>query len=300
MKPTHPCARIKEALRVTQAASVAQRMFLVSAMIHADDQGEGCTANMRTLTEYAGITRETGQRALRQYIDRGEIVRTSVTFRGRTRKALRILVGYAPVQPQECDLTSHSWCDPTSQGGVISRHSHLKYPLRRKNTPKPLRPSASQTSESLSAPTQRDVVASLERKGKESASQQSMNADPKEVRADVRRREEARGKRAAPQAVPGFSAERVVSAWNGIPDVVPFSGEIPPVLRTLIMQRINEQSDPKWWEKKFAMLVHNDWIRGRTEHPFSVTLAWLMGPKGWQKLTSGQFDVRIKKRGVNL
>ncbi|MFO0767588.1 MAG: hypothetical protein U0231_12595 [Nitrospiraceae bacterium] len=62
MKPTHPCARIKEALRATQASSVAQRMFLVSAMIHADDQGEGCTASMRTLTEYAGITRETGQR----------------------------------------------------------------------------------------------------------------------------------------------------------------------------------------------------------------------------------------------
>ncbi|MFO0772681.1 MAG: hypothetical protein U0173_17210 [Nitrospiraceae bacterium] len=181
---------------------------------------------------------------------------------------------------------------------MISRHSHLKHPLRRKNNPKSLSPSASQTSESLSAPTTREVVASLEKK--ESAPQQSMNADPKEVHADVRTREERRGKRAAPQAVPGFPPERVVNGWNSIPDVVLFSGKIPSALRTLIMRRINEQPDPAWWQEKFKMLGRNDWVCGRTESTFPVTLAWLMGPKGWYRLTSGQYDERVPKRKLAL
>lgn len=107
--------------------------------------------------------------------------------------------------------------------------------------------------------------------------------------------------RPALQEIEGFPVERVVKGWNRIPGIVPFNGEIPPSFRRRILQRINEQPNAEWWWKQFETLTRNDWVCGRTDSAFRVTLSWLLGPKGWDKLRSGELDAGPKaERKVSI
>lgn len=102
----------------------------------------------------------------------------------------------------------------------------------------------------------------------------------------------SRARRPVVQEVADFPPERVVTAWNKISGVVPFNEELPPRLRRLILQRINERPSPEWWRTKFQMLGWNDFVRGKTAHKFNATLGWLVHSKGWSMLIEGRLDAK--------
>ncbi len=88
------------------------------------------------------------------------------------------------------------------------------------------------------------------------------------------------------------------SALPQLPKVKMWGGTSKKNLRSRWLEDKSRQNS-KWWANFFEYISKSDFLTGRAKE-FQATLAWIVGPKNFEKIINGQYENRIVGTGSRL